>query len=121
MKRNNKVLYEKIMRNVSREVKRALNESDETIEDIISDIRYKLKEYFSDDQLQEIMYFAGDAVNSPSYTLPYVLIAGYGESYYNRLYNIKPEMCERLPESAARDFEDMMPENWIEIIQEIMR
>lgn len=35
MRKNNKVLYEKIMRNVSREVKRALNESMYSIEDEI--------------------------------------------------------------------------------------
>lgn len=121
MRRNKKALYEKIMRNVSREVKKALYESTETIENVISDIRYKLEEYFTEDQLQEIMSAASDAVVSSSYTLPYVLLAGYGETYYNRLYDINPEMCERIPESAVRDFEDLIPENWVYTLQKIMK
>ena len=53
MRRNNKVLYEQIMRNVSREVKRALNEGKDTSEKIIPFDKLNRRDYIQDNDIRK--------------------------------------------------------------------
>lgn len=128
MRRNNKFLYEKIMRNISQEVKKALNENEETIEDITNQFIKALEIEFSgyDITVEELVEKAGEAIESVNssahgYYLPYFLLAGYGSTYWGRYEAANPRSVEWITEDMVSEFEDILERDYPDyMVQTIM-
>ena len=128
MKRSNKALYEKIMRNVSREVKKALNENEENSNDITNEFSNELENTFSNYNItvEELIEKAGEAIDNVNpklsgYYLPYILLAGYGSTYWGRYEAANPKSVEWITSDMIDEFENILARDYSDyMVQSIM-
>ena len=129
MRRNNRALYEKIMRNVSREVKKVLNESEENSNDITNEFSNELENVFSNYSItvEELIEKAGEAIDNVNpklsgyYYLPYLLLAGYGSIYWGRYEAANPKSVEWITSDMVDEFENILARDYSDYtVQTIM-